>query len=788
MTKTIFHSLLPVKKLPTHIVPLVPVRGVVVFPTNELVLTFGRRQSQQAVTSALTTPQKLIVIFTQKDADLENPALTDLYPVGTLCSVERTLKSDNELNALVRGIARVKFVRVIQESPLQLVEVEELPEQIELDAETEALAHHLTQELRTAVNLGKSIEFINFMRLMAGVSASELADQISVTLNVQVDERQKLLAELNLKKRLFAVNDYLAKELKVLEIEKNIASKTQEKFSKHMKETVLRERLATIKAELGENDPEEQELDDLSLAISQLKLPKKDQAKLQKEFTRLERMSAHNPESSYLRTWIETVLEMPWNKFSPDRVSLQTAEKVLNEDHYGLTDVKERILEYLSVMKLKKAAAKNKEGVALPTILCFVGPPGVGKTSLGQSIARSLKRKFVKVSLGGIRDEAEIRGHRKTYIGAMPGRIVEGMQRAGSMNPVFMLDEIDKVGADFRGDPSAALLEALDPEQNKAFSDHYLEIPLDLSQVMFICTANVLDTIPPALRDRLEIIRFNSYTRAEKFHIAKKYLLPKVITKNALTASVLKLSDTILKTIIAGYTREAGVRSLERELAKIARKVARQLASGKKLHSLSLPTLSRYLGPLKFTSTIAEKKNPVGMATGLAWTSIGGEILFIEVGVMPGSGKITLTGQLGDVMKESAQAAYSYIRSHFKELGLKNDFYKSIDVHVHVPEGSVPKDGPSAGVTLVTALISALTKKAVRKNLGMTGEITLRGRVLEIGGLKEKVIAAHTAGLRSIIYPASNTKDLEKIPAEIKTDLTFHPVENISEVLSLALV
>jgi len=560
-----------------------------------------------------------------------------------------------------------------------------------------------------------------------------------------------------------------------------------------MKETVLRERLATIKAELGENDPEEQELDDLSLAISQLKLPKKDQAKLQKEFTRLERMSAHNPESSYLRTWIETVLEMPWNKFSPDRVSLQTAEKVLNEDHYGLTDVKERILEYLSVMKSKKAAAKNKEGVALPTILCFVGPPGVGKTSLGQSIARSLKRKFVKVSLGGIRDEAEIRGHRKTYIGAMPGRIVEGMQRAGSMNPVFMLDEIDKVGNDFRGDPSASLLEALDPEQNKDFSDHYLELSTDLSRVMFICTANILDTIPPALRDRLEVIRFSSYTRDEKFHIGKKYLLPKVIEKNALKSRDLKLKDALLKEIIAYYTREAGVRDLERELGKIARKIAKKIASnGKKPRNIIPPitpaTLHDYLGPAKYSSTLAEKKNAIGMATGLAWTSVGGEILFVEVSTMPGKGIVQITGQLGEVMKESAQAAYSYVRSHYKDFGLKPDFYKSIDLHIHVPEGAVPKDGPSAGVTMTTALVSALTKRPVKKNLGMTGEITLRGRVLEIGGLKEKVIAAHTAGLKEIIHPWDNTKDLEKIPAEVRKDLKFHPVKDISEVLNLALV
>ena len=444
-------------------------------------------------------------------------------------------------------------------------------------------------------------------------------------------------------------------------------------------------------------------------------------------------------------------------------------------------------------MKLKRAVHekdKTRPGIALPTILCFVGPPGVGKTSLGKSIARSLKRKFVKVSLGGIRDEAEIRGHRKTYVGAMPGRIVEGIKTAGSMNPVFILDEIDKVGNDFRGDPSAALLEALDPEQNKDFSDHYLEIPIDLSNVIFLATANVLDTIPAALRDRLEIIRFSGYTRDEKFHIAKKYLLPKVIEKNAIKSQDLKLSDALLKEIIAKYTLEAGVRGLERELAKIARKVARNIASGKKIErkNVTEASLHTYLGPAKFSSTLAEKKNPIGMATGLAWTSVGGEILFIEVSTMPGKGIVQITGQLGDVMKESAQAAYSYVRSHYKDFDLKPDFYKSIDLHIHVPEGAVPKDGPSAGVTMTTALVSALTKRPVKKLLGMTGEVTLRGRVLEIGGLKEKVIAAHTAGLKEIIHPWENTKDLEKIPKDVRDDIVFHPVKTVDEVLALALV
>lgn len=778
------NELVPAPTPKTYIVPLIPVRDVVIYPTNEVVLTFGRKKSQAAINAALGK-DKLVVLFTQKNSKLDDPTLADIYPIGTLCLVERTLKTDGELNALVRGIARVRFVKEIEKNFVQTVEVEELIEQVDTSVELEALARHLTTQFREAVNLGKSVEFMNFMRLMSGVGVSELADQIAATLNISLADHQALLQNLNLQNRLYQINDFLAKELKVLEIEKSIASKTQEKFSKSMKESVLRERMATIKAELGEGDEGEQELDELHDLIHKLPLPKKDKVKVHKEFERLDRMSPNNPESSYIRTWLETIAELPWGHLTTDHVSLKTAEKVLNDDHYGLEEIKERILEYLSVMKLKRA---RSDSPALPTILCFVGPPGVGKTSLGKSIARALKRKFVKVSLGGIRDEAEIRGHRKTYVGAMPGRIIEGIKQAGTMNPIFMLDEIDKVGTDFRGDPSAALLEALDPEQNKEFSDHYLELSMDLSRVMFIATANVLDTIPPALRDRLEVIRFSSYTRDEKFHIAKKYLLPKVISKNALGLKNLKLPDAVLKEIIAKYTIEAGVRNLERELSKIARKIARRLASNKKVISAITPTkLKDFLGPAKYSSTRAEKKNSVGMATGLAWTSVGGEILFVEVSTMPGSGKVQITGQLGEVMKESAQAAYSYVRSHYQDFGLKPNFYKSIDLHIHVPEGAVPKDGPSAGVTMTTALVSALTKRSVKKNLGMTGEVTLRGRVLEIGGLKEKVIAAHTAGLKEIIHPWENTKDLEKIPQAVRNDLTFHPVKNVDEVLKLAL-
>ena len=527
-------------------------------------------------------------------------------------------------------------------------------------------------------------------------------------------------------------------------------------------------------------------MDKLEKKIKKLPITKESKDKILKELKRLRRMSPHNPEANYIRTWLDTVVDLPWGKLSSDKVSLKKAEEVLETDHYGLKEVKERILEYLAVMKLKKKK-ENKESVSLPTIICFAGPPGVGKTSMGRSIAKALKREFVKVSLGGIRDEAEIRGHRRTYVGAMPGRIIKGILQAKSMNPVFMLDEIDKIGNDFRGDPSAALLEALDPEQNKEFSDHYLDIPFDLSKVMFITTANVLETIPPALRDRLEIIRFAGYTETEKYHIAKDHLLPKVREKNALTKKDLSLNKAVMMKIIKAYTREAGVRELERQSAKLARKIARLKVGKKKVPKITLKNLEKFLGPEKYSDLSLGKSFPAGIATGLAWTQAGGEVLFIEVSIMPGKGELQLTGQLGEVMQESARAAMSYVRANWKKLGLEKDFYKKIDTHIHVPEGAVPKDGPSAGVTITTALVSALTGRKVKRKIGMTGEISLKGRVLEIGGLKEKVIAAQTYGLRRIIMPKANQKDLEKIPDEVKDKLKFHPVESLDEVLELAL-
>lgn len=779
--------------------PLVAIRDGVIFPHTEVVLTFGRPKSISGVEAAFRT-DKQIVFVTQKNPHLADPKEDDLYQVGTLCTVDRILKTNGDVNALVKGGKRVRLNRIRIQEPFMVAFISEIPEIFEESEEVQALYNHVTTQFKKAVNLGKSVEFLNFMKLMSGVEPSELADQVASTLDIKTSEKQELLEMPNVKERLEKINDYLVHEAKVIEIERNIASRTQKRFDKSMREAVLRERLKTIQKELGEED-EDKDIKELKLKIREAKMPPEAHGKAIKELKRLEQMSTHNPESGYIRTWLDTVVEMPWSKRTLNNISIKKAEKILNEDHFGLKEVKERITEYLAVMTLKrdqrksaKASARGAKGkvtetdYTVPTILCFVGPPGVGKTSMGRSIARSLGRKFVKVSLGGIRDEAEIRGHRRTYVGAMPGRIIQGIRTAGSKNPVFMLDEIDKVGIDFRGDPSAALLEALDPEQNKDFSDHYLEVPFSLSEVMFITTANVLDTIPPALRDRLEVIRFSGYTEDEKYHIARDFLIKKEMKANALKGKEVSIPEKVLRTIITRYTKEAGVRNLEREISKIFRKVARLIAEKKiKSQSVSLKTLTGHLGPFRFAETLAEKKDEIGMATGLAVTQAGGDILFVEVAIVPGRGRLTLTGQLGEVMKESGKAAVSYVRSRWEKLGLKRNFYRKIDVHIHVPEGAVPKDGPSAGVTITTALVSALTHTPTHKEVGMTGEVTLRGRVLEIGGVKEKVIAAHRAGLKEVILPQDNKKDLVKVPDEVRKDITFHYVDHMDKVLKLAL-
>lgn len=759
-------------------VPIIPIRDGIIFPNTDSVLTFGRPKSLAALESSFQH-ERIVCFVLQKNARLNDPTSSDLYNIGTLSRIERMIRTDGEINAQVRGVVRVRITSFEQHESYLVGKVEELTEKVEESAEVKALCNHLTNEFRRAMNLGKPIDFLVFMNIMSEHSASELSDLIASVLDIKPTDRQALLEETNVKKRLEKITEYLAKEMKVLELERRIASKTQERFEKGAREAMLRERLKTIEKELGEGD-ENSENRELLLKLEKAGMPEEVEEKVRKEIKKLAQMTQFNPEAGYIRNYVDWLLSLPWSKVSKNNVDISTAEKILNEDHFGLKKAKERIVEYLAVHKLS--------GKMKGPILCFAGPPGVGKTSIGKSIARALGRKFVRVSLGGIRDEAEIRGHRRTYVGALPGRIIQGIKDAGTKNPVFMLDEIDKVGTDFRGDPSSALLEALDPEQNNQFSDHYLEVPFDLSDVMFITTANVLDTIPPALRDRLEIIHFAGYTQDEKFHIAHDFLLKKQMDNHGLKLENVEITDKAIQFIAQHYTREAGVRNLERQLATIFRKTAKMVAEGKKEKIIiTEKNVTKFLGHIKFTSTIIEKKDEVGMSTGLAWTEAGGDILFIEVALMPGKGSLLLTGQLGDVMKESCHAAMSYIRARARQFGLSDKFYQKLDVHVHVPEGAVPKDGPSAGIAITTAIISALTKIPVKRKVGMTGEITLRGRVLEIGGVKEKVIAAHRAGLKTVILPKDNKKDLEDVPKEVLKDLNFVFVSHMDEVLGIAL-
>jgi ATP-dependent Lon protease len=774
------------------ILPVVAIRQPVIFPHIETTLTFGRTKSMAAVNAAFRS-NRLLCLFTQKDPRLNDPDLNDLYRIGVVARVEDVIEEKNIRHAFIKGLVRVRLESLQTKEPFLIGGVTEVGDVIENSPEIRALYKNLLADFQKAINFGKSVDARVIIRLMSGVDPAELADQVAYVLDLETTKKQKLLEMTDVRQRLEKITEYLASEIRILDLEKTIASKTQKKFDKSMREAILRERKKTIEEELGEISEEDEELKVYEKKIKEAKMPKEAREKAKNELKRLTKMNPNHPEVGYIRTYLDWLTEMPWSKSSANKHSITKAGKVLEEDHYGLKKAKERVVEYLAVMKLKeksqmKKEKKKKEEMGGPTILCFIGPPGVGKTSIGKSIARALDRKFIRMSLGGIRDEAEIRGHRRTYVGAMPGRIIQGIKNAGTNNPVFMLDEIDKVGIDFRGDPSAALLEALDPEQNFAFSDNYLEVPFDLSKVMFITTGNILDTIPPALRDRMEIIRFPGYTEEEKFNIAKKFLWQKQLTFNGLGKNKIKIADSALHEVINRYTREAGVRELERNLATICRKIARKEAEGKKFKQvITKGDVAKYLGPRKYSETMLEKTDRVGMATGLAYTQAGGDIILIEVALMPGKGKLFLTGKLGKVMKESGKAALSYARSRWQTLGLKANFYESIDAHVHIPEGAVPKDGPSAGVAITAALVSAFTQIPVRRDVGMTGEITLRGRVLEVGGIKEKVIAAHRAGLKTIVLPKDNKKDLEEIPAKVKKDIKFVFVEHMDEVLKIVL-
>lgn len=778
-------------------VPIIAIRGSVVFPHTDTLLSFVRPSSVVAADNAFQK-DRLVAIFTQKDSRISEPQKEDLFEVGTLATITQMMTVEDGTHALVRGQVRVKLSEIVSDQPFLYGNVEELPDIVDNSPEIYALANTLRDNFRKALTLGKTVEVLSIVKLISDSSTPiELTDQIASVLDLKPIQRQSLLETFPLVERMKKVNELLTKEIGIMEIEKTISSKTQQQFDDIMKKNILREKKRAIDKELGaiEGKPEgeegeiaSEEIKEYKKKIADAKMPKEVEEKALKELNKLSKMSSFNPESGFLRNYLDWLCDVPWSVVSPNHVSITKAGKIMEKKHYGLKKTKERILEYLSVMKLLEERKKKgkDDNQYQPTILCFIGPPGVGKTSIGKAIAEVMGRKFARISLGGIRDEAEIRGHRRTYVGALPGRIIQGIKTAGTRNPVFMLDEIDKVGSDFRGDPSSALLEALDPEQNKEFSDHYLEVPFDLSEVFFIATGNVMETIPSALRDRMEIIHFAGYTEEEKFEIANRFIWPKQLKNHGLDN--IKISEKALKTIISRYTRESGVRNLERNLATILRKVARLVAEKKKYpKTIKEPHVLDYLGPKKYSSLIAEKKNEVGMSTGLAVTSVGGEILFIEVSLMPGRGRLTLTGQLGDVMKESAQAAFTWARSNYKLLGLKEDFSSKLDIHIHVPEGAVPKDGPSAGTSITTALVSALTKIPTRRDTGMTGEISLRGNVMEIGGVKEKTIAGHRAGLKTIILPKENQKDMVDVPDKVKKDIKFVFVEKLEDVLKVAL-
>ncbi|MDG5786895.1 endopeptidase La [Evansella sp. AB-P1] len=761
--------------------PLLPLRGLLVYPTMVLHLDVGRDKSVQALERAMVEDEEIFLV-TQKEISIDEPDENDIFKVGTLAKVNQMLKLPNgTIRVLIEGKQRGIVKKFIEKKDYFQVEVELLDERQKATVEEQALMRNVLEQFEQYIHLSKKVSQETFATVSDIIEPGRLADIISSHLPLKIVQKQEVLETIDLKDRLTKVLQILSNEKEVLGLEKKIGQRVKKSMEKTQKEYYLREQMKAIQKELGDKEGKEGEIEVLRGKIADAEMPESVEEKAIKELARYEKMPASSAESSVIRNYIEWLTQIPWNKETEDMHDIHRSEKILDEDHYGLEKVKERVLEYLAVQQL----TKELKG----PILCLAGPPGVGKTSLARSIARSLQRNFVRISLGGVRDEAEIRGHRRTYVGAMPGRIIQGMKKASSKNPVFLLDEIDKMASDFRGDPSAAMLEVLDPEQNNSFSDHYIEEPYDLSKVMFVMTANNIGAIPPPLMDRMEIIHIAGYTEVEKLKIAQDYLLPKQVQEHGLTKGKLQVKEEAILKVVRYYTREAGVRNLERQMATICRKAAKIIVSGeKKKVIVTEKTIEDLLGKPKFRYGKAELVDQVGAATGLAYTTAGGDTLTIEVSLSPGKGKLTLTGKLGDVMKESAQAAFSYIRSKSDELSIDASFHEKNDIHIHVPEGAVPKDGPSAGITMATALISALTGRAVKKEVGMTGEITLRGRVLPIGGLKEKSMSAHRAGLTHIIIPRDNEKDLEDIPESVRKDLTFIPVGHLDEVLKEALV
>ena len=762
--------------------PVLPVRDIVVFPYMILPLFVGREMSIKAIEHSLNS-NRMVLLITQKDLAVENPNPEDLFTTGTVVLVMRMLKlPDGRVKILVQGLSKARATEYSQKEPFFTAQIEKIDEQKfeKLTIEDEALLRNAKGQLEKVVSLGKSV-LPDIMGVIENIEdPGRLADLVASNIGLKTDQSQEILEMTDPVLRLKRVSELLAREVELLTVQQKIQSEARGEIDKTQREYFLREQLKAIQKELGDIDERGEEIREFRTKIDEAKMPDKVMKEAEKQLKRLEKMHPDSAEAGTVRTYLDWLVELPWSRSTIDNLDIKSAEKVLNEDHYDLEKVKERILEYLSVRKLKE----KMKG----PILCFIGPPGVGKTSLGKSIARALGREFVRMSLGGVRDEAEIRGHRRTYVGALPGRIIQGIKTAGKINPVFMLDEIDKIGMDFRGDPSSALLEVLDPEQNNSFADHYLAVPFDLSHVMFITTGNLADTIPGPLRDRMEVIYLSGYTTEEKRGIAKNYLIPKQLEEHGINSKVLKITDPGLLNLISQYTREAGVRNLEREIANLCRKVAKKIAEGKdRFFVITAQNVHKYLGVPKYLPEEEIEKDEIGVATGLAWTETGGDIIYIEASTMKGKGSLTLTGQLGDVMKESAQAALSYVRSKAKKLNINDEVFSKSDLHIHVPAGAIPKDGPSAGITMGTSIASALTGIPVNKGVAMTGEVTLRGRVLPIGGLKEKTLAAKRMGIKTVIIPKRNKKDLEDIPKYIKKDMEFIFAETMDDVLSVAL-
>jgi ATP-dependent Lon protease len=765
------------------VLSIIPLRNEVLFPQQLLPITIAREKSLKLI-EEIGKDENIIAILTQKDQSIENPTTDELYNIGTAARIMRTIDMpDGSKTILIQGVYRIKIITFIQEAPYFKAIFEPIRDILNDNdrSEIDALAANLRNIFKRVVDLSHEVTYEQLVMVSNIKEPGVLADMTLAFSNISIEEKQDVLVTVDIKERLKKVNIMINKKLQTLELGEKIQSDIQSKFGKSQREMYLREQLKAIQKELGE-DAETSETKELKQKIRKAKMPEETRKVAEKELERLAQMHPSSAEYTVSRTYLDWLIELPWSVSTKDNLQIKTAQEKLNSDHYNLDRVKKRILEYLAVRKLKD----DMKG----PILCFVGPPGVGKTSLGRSIAEAIGRKFIRMSLGGIRDEAEIRGHRRTYIGALPGRIIQGIKKAGSNNPVFMLDEIDKVGADFRGDPSSALLEVLDPEQNFSFSDHYLDVAFDLSKVMFIATANMSEPILPALKDRMEIIEIPSYVEEDKVHIAFDFLIPKQVKEHGLNDKLISFTEEAVKLIINSYTREAGVRNLERQIASICRGVAKDVAEVEDIKTVKMKTISvkeveEYLGPKKFFPESAERINETGIAIGLAWTPVGGDILFIEASKMKGKGELKLTGQLGDIMKESAQAAMSYIRAKAEELGIEDNFHQNYDIHIHIPAGAIPKDGPSAGITLYTALLSLLTNRRVRSDIAMTGEITLRGLVLPVGGIKEKVLAAHRAGIRTVLLPEKNEKDLVEIPDQIRNEITFHFLEKMGDVLDL---